>query len=553
MKCRGEPSHTIYGIRLLGYGELLRWNQLDAADRDHRGSMKSNVWKVLSFGIALALPSLTFAQAKLQPQSMRVTGQVDRRFLSYNVEAVEVTGGRFWKPFKSASEPADPPKQSQPSDPYQYRPPIDLGNASLQILTSALSPAFVRVSGTWRNSTYFQNDDAPALTTVPKGYKNVMTRAEWKGVVDFSHAVGADIVTSVSISDGTRDGSGDWTPNQAKAFFDYTKSIGGTIVATEFMNEPTFASMGAAPAGYDAAKFAKDAKVFAKFLRSNSPKTVFLGPGSVGEGVLLIEGMPLPITISTEDMLKASGPIFDAFSYHFYTTVSERCAGKLGLSWEKALTPAYLDRNPAAEAYYASLRDKYLPGKPIWLTETGEAACGGDRSASTFVDTFRFMDQLGQLAQKNVQTAIVNTLASSDYGLIDETTHLPRPDYWAALLWKQLMSTRVLDPGIVPNDTLRIYAQCMKGVPGGVTLMALNIDQKSEHVLQLPLAGTRYTLSASELLSKTALLNGTPLELTADGSLPTLGGKPVAPGELSLSPETISFLALPDANNPGCR
>jgi heparanase 1 len=115
------------------------------------------------------------------------------------------------------------------------------------------------------------------------------------------------------------------------------------------------------------------------------------------------------------------------------------------------------------------------------------------------------------------------------------------------------MSTRVLDPGIVPNDTLRIYAQCMKGVPGGVTLMALNIDQKSEHVLQLPLAGTRYTLSASELLSKTALLNGTPLELTADGSLPTLGGKPVAPGELSLSPETISFLALPDANNPGCR
>ena len=219
----------------------------------------------------------------------------------------------------------------------------------------------------------------------------------------------------------------------------------------------------------------------------------------------------------------------------------------------RCLTPAYLDRNPAAEAYYAGLRDKYAPGKPIWLTETGEAACGGDRSASTFVDTFRFMDQLGQLAQKNVQTVMVNTLASSDYGLVDETTHLPRPDYWAALLWKQLMGTKVLDPGIVPNDTLRIYAHCMKDVPGGVTLMALNIDQKSEHVVQVPLAGTRYTLSASELLSKTVLLNGTPLELTADGSLPKLAGKPVRSGELSLPPRTISFLALPNAKNSGCR
>ena len=301
--------------------------------------MKTNRLRAVSCGIVFALPSLTFAQAKLQPQTMRVTGQVDRRFLSYNIEAVEVTGGRFWKPFKSANEPADPQKPGQAADPYQYRPPIDLGNARLRTLASALSPAFVRVSGTWRNSTYFQNDDAPALTAVPKGYKNVMTRAEWKGVVDFSHAVGADIVTSVSISDGTRDASGDWTPDQAKTFFDYTKSIGGTIVATEFMNEPTFASMGAAPAGYDAARFAKDAKVFAAFLQSNSPKTLFLGPGSVGEGVVLVEGMPLPITISTEDMLKATGPLFDAFSYHFYTTVSERCAGKLGLSWEKVLNP----------------------------------------------------------------------------------------------------------------------------------------------------------------------------------------------------------------------
>ena len=510
-------------------------------------------WKAFSFGIVYAMSALTFAQVRLQPERMRITGEVNPRFLSYNVEAVEVTGGRFWKPFKSASETTEPARPGQQIDPYEYRPPIDLSNARLRTLASALSPAFVRVSGTWRNSTYFQDDDAPVLTTVPEGYKNVMTRAEWKGVVDFSRAVGADIVTSVSFSAGTRDANGNWTPDQAKAFFDYTKKIGGSIAATEFMNEPTFAAQGAAPAGYDAAAFAKDVRVFGTFLRSESPKTIFLGPGSIGEGIPMIEGMPLPKMISTEDMLKDTGPLFDAFSYHFYTTLSERCVGKMALSWEKALTPAYLDRNPAAEAYYADLRDKYLAGKPIWLTETGEAGCGGSRSASSFVDSFRFMDQLGQMAQKNVQTVIVNTLASSDYGLLDENTHLPRPNYWAALLWKRLMGTQVLDPGITANSALRVYAQCMKDVPGGVTLVALNIDQNSEHTLEVPLPGILYTLSAPELLSKAVLLNNMPLELAADGSIPKLVGKPARPGKLSLPPRTITFLALPHAKNSGCR
>jgi len=515
--------------------------------------MKINSCKALPLIIGLTLPSPALAQVKVNPKTMPAIGQVDQRFLSYNIEAVEITGGRFWKPFASANGATEHAKPVQPSDPYQYRPPIDLSNARLRTLASALSPAFVRVSGTWRNSTFFQNDDAPALTTVPKGYKNVMTRAQWKGVVDFSHAVGAEIVASVSISDGTRDDHGNWTSSQAKEFFDYTKQVGGTITATEFMNEPTFAAQGAAPAGYDAVMFAKDIKTFAAFIRTESPGTIFLGPGSIGEGVPMIDGMPLPKMISTEEMLKATGPIFDAFSYHFYTTLSERCVGKMGLAWDKALTPSYLDRNPRAETYYASLRDRYLPGKPIWLTETGEAGCGGSRSASTFVDSFRFMDQLGQMAQKNVQTVIVNTLASSDYGLVDEDTLAPRPDYWAALLWKRLMGTKVLDPGSIPNTELRVYAQCMKDTPGGVTLIALNIDQTSEHTLKLPIAGFQYTLSAPELLSKDVSLNGAVLALSIDGSIPKLTGKSVLPGEISLAPRTITFLALPHAKNANCK
>ena len=46
------------------------------------------------------------SQTAVSPQRMKVLGEVDPRFVSYNVEAVEVTGGRFWAPYKSAAEKA---------------------------------------------------------------------------------------------------------------------------------------------------------------------------------------------------------------------------------------------------------------------------------------------------------------------------------------------------------------------------------------------------------------------------------------------------------------
>jgi hypothetical protein len=512
------------------------------------------LWAAVSGAAMTGLPQQA-SSVSINPSQMAEIGTVNPFYVSYNVEMVEITGGRFWKPFEKEGAPSQPSAQVKPqvpTDPYQYRPPINLYNPRLRKLATALSPSFIRVSGTWRNSTYFQDDDAPALQTPPDGFKNVLTRPEWKGVIDFSHAVGADLVTSVSMSAGTRGADGVWTPDQARKVFDYTKKLGGHVAATEFMNEPTFAALGGAPTGYDGAAFAKDVKVFQKFLRSESPDTIFLGPGSVGEGVALVDGMPMPKLVSSEDMLKSTGPVFDAFSYHFYTTLSQRCVGKAGLSWDKVLTPAYLDRNPAAEAYYAKLRDAYLPGKPIWLTETGEGACGGDRWASAFVDSFRFADQLGVLAQRNVQTVMVNTLASSDYGLLDESSYEPRPDYWLALLWKHTMGSKVLDPGMAPSTSLRLYAHCMKDQKGGVSLTALNIDGKSNVRLQIPVEGERYTLSSPDLLSKDVFLNGSELKATEDGTIPQLGGLKVARGVVDLSPQTITFIVLPSAQNSSC-
>jgi hypothetical protein len=497
--------------------------------------------------------------AIVKPSTFARVGSVDERFQSYNIEMVEVTGGRFWKPYASKTDAAPAPKTgNQPAglDPglFQYRPPIDLTNARLRKLAATLGPAYLRVSGTWANTTFFQNNDDPATATPPKGFNGVLTRAEWKGVVDFSKAVDAKLVTSFATSMGTRDASGAWTPTEAKVWVDYTKSIGGSIAAAEFMNEPNFASGGGVPQGYDAAAFGRDVAAFHAFQRHELPAMTFLGPGAVGEGTMIVPGAMH--MLSSTDMLAATGPAFDVFSYHSYGTVSSRCAGMgaaATTSPDAALSEEWLSRAGLAADYYLALRDKTEPGKLIWNTETAEAACGGDRWASTFLDCFRYLNQLGSLARRGIQVNLHNTMASSDYGLLDENTYAPRPNYWAALLWHRLMGPTVLDPGPSPSSSLHLYAQCLPGKKGGVTLLAINASRDQAQTLDLASPSMRYSLTAKDLLDKTVDLNEAELVLGNDDTLPELKATATRPGQVTLAPASITFLALEKAGNAGCR
>lgn len=484
-------------------------------------------------------------------------GTIDERFQSYNIEMVEVTGGRFWKPYDSKKvEKVEGGNQPGMVDPglFEYRTPIDLSNARLRKLAAALGPAYVRVSGTWANTTYFQNSDDPAPATPPKGFNGVLTRAQWKGVIDFSKAVDAKLVTSFATSMGTRDADGVWTPDQAKQFVDYTKSIGGSIAAAEYMNEPNMPEGGGTPKGYDAAAFGRDVKIFHAFAREALPNMVFLGTGAAGEGTLIVPGAMH--MLSSADMLAASGPVFDAISYHSYGGVSSRCASfgpKIGTTAEAALSEEWLARSEQTEEFYRALRDRFEPGKPMWDTETAQTACGGDRWASTFLDTFRYLNQLGILAKRGVQVHMHNTLAASDYALLDQKTYEPRPNYWAALLWHKLMGSTVLDAGASPVPSLKIYAHCLRNQPGGVAILAINTSKEQAQTLAVPTASERYTLSAKELESKQVELNGTELKLGDGDALPELKGTKTHSEKITFAPATITFLALPQAHNVSCQ
>ena len=172
--------------------------------------------------IAFAACSQALGQQSLTPSDMPRITETDARFQSYNVEMVEVTGGRFWKPYGRTQARAD-------QDIYADRPPIDLFDARLRKLAAVLSPAYLRVSGTWANATYFA---------------------------------------------GTRDPGGGWRPDQARRLLAYTRSLGADIAAAEFMNEPTLAAQNGAPAGYDAAAYGRDFGIFHALIRQTSPETL---------------------------------------------------------------------------------------------------------------------------------------------------------------------------------------------------------------------------------------------------------------------------------------
>jgi heparanase len=529
----------------------------------------------ISIGLAL-IPLIALAAPMLvTPGAMRPVATIDERFLSYNVEMAEVIGGDFWKPYTDASTaPLEAETVRQGSRPdgavpsgvagqnptmFQARPPIDLSNLRLRMLAAALGPAYMRTSGTWANSVYFQGADVPPPAAPPNGFRGVLTRSEWKGVIDFSRAVGAKLVTSFAISPGVRDSNGLWTPDQARRFVTYTKDAGGDIAAAEFFNEPDMPAFGGAPTRYNAANYARDFVVFREFAKATVPDMAIVGPGSVGEGVLwpAISGSTMAGFLSTNAMLSAvPPPRYDIFSYHFYGAASIRCASMgagAQTTPDAALSEAWLARADISYNFYVvGLRDRYEPRKPVWVTETADSACGGNPWASTFLDSFRFIDQLARLAKQGVSVIFHNTLASSDYGLLDQNTFTPRPNYWAALLWRKLMGPTVLDAGPL-QPGLHLYAHCLRGHARGVTLLAINLSRTEKKVIDVPVTAERYVLTASKLEDSHLKLNGQDIRLTADYELPEPRGSRTSAGPIDLEPASITFLAVADAGNEGCR
>ena len=180
------------------------------------------------------------------------------------------------------------------------------------------------------------------------------------------------------------------------------------------------------------------------------------------------------------------------------------------------------------------------------VTESGDAGGGGDTWASTYLDVFRTLNELGSFATLTNGVIFHNTLASSDYGFLARQVFDPRPNYFAVLLWNRLMGTTVYDSGEVIREGAHVYAHSRKDGKDGAVYLIINNSLTDATTVELPQDALRYTLAGENGNVRAAVmtLNGKPLVLGENDSLPELEPQKQAACTLEHAPGTCTFLVV---------
>ncbi len=479
--------------------------------------------------------------AELSIDASRVVATVDERYLSVAVDTAQVVGGRFW------SEDGSVEFVGQ-----ERIPEYDFARPRLRALAAELAPAFLRIGGTDADRVIYDMSADP-IEEAPEGFEFVLTAAQVDGVFEFARALDYDVMFTIGAGKGVRDEDEAWTPEMARELLEYISANDYDVTLWELGNEwDLFFLHGVAiPPSQVVADFAAARALLGEFY----DEFMFGGVSSaywprLGE-----------VTKVYPDFLEMGGADqIDVITWHYYPQQSERGGSVVSDPWERGLLldPERLDIVLDWADEIADYRDAEAPGTPIWLGETGHAQYGGQPDSSDkYEGTFWWLDQLGALARRGQQVSVRQTLSGSHYGLIDDATLDPRPDYWASVLWRRLMGQRVLEVGrTAVDDYVRLYAHCSNGRPGAVTLLAINLDPDESvriEVEGIPSTGKElYLLSSDALDSSDIALNGVVLH-DDDGVLPALGPQQIGKGPADLPPRTMAFIVFPDAEAAACQ
>ncbi|MFW2388401.1 MAG: hypothetical protein ACN4G0_08695 [Polyangiales bacterium] len=468
---------------------------------------------------------------------------VDERYLSFAVDTAQVVGGLFWS--------AEPVAQLI----GQERQPVyDFTRPRLRKLARELAPAFLRIGGSDADRVFYDMSDDPiAEEELLDEFEFVLTAGQVDGIFEFAETLGLDVMFTLSAGPGARDENDVWTPDMARRLLEHVTRNDYEVTLWELGNEwDRFTIILRLPATPEmaVADFAAARTLLGEFyddFKLGGPSSAYWP--SIGELVPMYEPF----------MQMGGGDSLDVVTWHYYPTQSERGGVLRTDPWEPGilLQPEHLDVALTWADEVAKHRDLHAPGTPIWLGESGHAQFGGQPGASDrFEGTFWWLDQLGALARRNVQVSVRQTLSGSNYGLIDDVTLDPRPDYWASVLWRRLMGERVLDVSRTEvDDSVRVYAHCSEGPPGTVAVLVINLMEDENVRLEVDgIDSPRkeiYELTSDALDSADIMLNGTVLR-DDDGALPLLEPQ-ITDGPADIPPRAMAFVLYPFADAPACR
>ena len=193
---------------------------------------------------------------------------------------------------------------------------------------------------------------------------------------------------------------------------------------------------------------------------------------------------------------------------------------------------------------------------------------GVDGISNTYLQGFMFLDSLGISAYLKHSIYFKQSLFGTKYSALlnitDQSTADPTPAYWIALIYRNLVSNRVLTvTGNTDRDRyIRMYAHCLNGsTNGSVVVYIMNLNQSAQ---EIKLSNDPLSLSPQHwyLLSYTdpdmrgteILLNGAKLVMSSNTSMPAIEPD-IRPASASISfpGKHYGFVVFPRANVKPCK
>lgn len=448
------------------------------------------------------------------------SGQIAENYLSLAIDLSQVAGGKWWDP------KADHIEGSSGS----LRAPVfDFDRPQLDRLVQALAPCVVRIGGSESDKIFYALNDDPAI---PPGYESMLTRSQVVRILAFCKRNNCRLMFTLNCGPAARLPGGKWNSTNAEALMAFIAQQEKQVDFWELGNElNVFFFVHGLNNHIPIPQYAADLQVLRALIHRHSPGSLLAGQGSAVWPVL---GEPLAHFFGyTEGMLKQAGKLLDLITWHYYPQQSRRCPfGSRRAHPARLLEAGNLDEIAHWAKKINHLRDQFAPNRPVWLGETGNAQCGGAPGLSeTYLAGLWWLDELGLMARLNQQVVVRQSLTGMNYGLLDEETLAPRPDYWNSLLWRKLMGRTIFPVTGDTDDKVRIYAHSNPG-GDGFTVLVINLHHQEAIRLKLPQASgrhaTQYILSSPDILGGKVLLNGIELGVDGDGNLPQLTGAPAS-------------------------
>ncbi|XP_069719653.1 inactive heparanase-2 isoform X2 [Phaenicophaeus curvirostris] len=441
-----------------------------------------------------------------------------------------------------------------------------LSSRRLVTLARGLAPAFLRFAGKRTDFLQFHNVKNPAKSRGGPGpdyyLKNYEDARSLDKLYNFADCSGLHLIFALNAL--RRNPNNSWNSSNALSLLKYSASKKYNI-SWELGNEPNNyrTLIGRSVNGSQLGKDYIQLRSLLQLIRTYSKANLY-GPNI---------GRPRKNVIALlEGFMKVAGSTVDAVTWqHYYID------GRVSKVTD-FLKTRLLDTLSDQIRKIQKVVSMYTPGKKIWLEGIGATSSGGMNNLSdSYAAGFLWLNTLGLLASQGIDVVVRHSFLDHGHNHLVDQNFNPLPDYWLSLLYKRLIGPKVLAihmaglqrkhrPGRVIRDKLRIYAHCTSYhnhnyVRGSITLYIINLHRSRK---KIKLAGTlrdkivhQYLLQPygkDGLHSKSVQLNGQPLAMVDDGTLPELKPRPLRAGRtLVIPPLTMSFYVVKNVNALACR